>query len=166
MYGVAIASLLARSFKEHSVRAERGFSSPSTGIGDVHHPCASPIESKVRRKKLGKKLSAVKSSMFLQLSDQGASGTAACCCKCPTRPEKAPAARRAAPERASTVRGVASRHHEATATAGLKERGSLSSDLSPHRGRCRCRRQGYDGALQHGIPSRTVPVRLCTSRPC
>ena len=43
---------------------------------------------------------AVKSSMFLESSGQGASSTAsaACCCKSARRPAKAPADRRAAPE--------------------------------------------------------------------
>ena len=45
---------------------------------------------------------------------------------------------------------VAGGHHTATAAAGLKERGSIAIDLSPHAGRRQVNGQGYGRARSTG----------------
>ena len=72
----------------------------------------------------------------------------------------------------SSSRGsvVAGGHHTATVAAGLKDRGSIATDLSPHAlaGQRRVNGQGYGRAPDHGLSSSMAPKakRFTTSAPC
>ena len=62
---------------------------------------------------------------------------------------------------------VAGGHRTATAAAGLKDGGSIATDLSPHAGQRRVNGQGYGrAALDHGLSSSMAPKRLTTAVPC
>ena len=57
-------------------------------------------------------------------------------------------------------------HRTATAATGLKDRGSIATDISPHAGQRRVNGQGYGRAPDHGLSSSMAPKRFTTSVPC
>ena len=61
---------------------------------------------------------------------------------------------------------VAGGHHTATTAAGLKDTGSIATDLSPHAGKWRANGPGHDRAPDHGLSSSMAPKRFTTSVPC